>query len=534
VTQKGWDDGIWKELGEGLRAALDKNSSSSVAMIMATLMSMSCEEERDSWEHACTKLCHGYLGIDANLIKKFLAPDEDRKQLDRWRSEFLFLRKMMVDDQISIHDPMPFLEVEVEVEVESNQRSQPKNDKLKKLQDRMRSKNNQSLPPLHPKAAGYPPLCVAAQQGRLEMVVLLLVSGARSTCPCKITAAPTALHLAASGGFSDVSAALRAANGVERSEERSEDSIEDASLKRERQLDTYHDARGHTPLQIAVRAGWFKLVKELMCQCGDCYQMEGWGTDSTFYVCPSERTYSVPEDSERLVSVFQRAADIWEENCGRKLFSVGHNTNVRNSPGQTREEMSQHTYSIEVDFGEWNVKNGYTSPSVKPNRWPLKRCGAKVFLRKRRAEEVFPRSVEDALVATACHELGHVVGLPHHPDPEELMYFLGLPLGHGQGCKGHNFGRDCTAAIRWLYNPCLKTAVSSVGYPTICLKCFAPGWWNVRDRGKFLSVSPQLFASKAKPRRNPSTKRQVEILEDGSTRLLTTSTVDDVDEFTEL
>jgi hypothetical protein len=25
-------------------------------------------------------------------------------------------------------------------------------------------------------------------------------------------------------------------------------------------------------------------------------------------------------------------------------------------------------YTIVVDFGEWNVKNGYTAPAVKPNR----------------------------------------------------------------------------------------------------------------------------------------------------------------------
>ena len=31
------------------------------------------------------------------------------------------------------------------------------------------------------------------------------------------------------------------------------------------------------------------------------------------------------------------------------------------------------TYTIVVDFGEWNVKNGYTAPAVKPNRWPLRR-----------------------------------------------------------------------------------------------------------------------------------------------------------------
>lgn len=64
------------------------------------------------------------------------------------------------------------------------------------------------------------------------------------------------------------------------------------------------------------------------------------------------------------------------------------------------------TYTIVVDFGEWNVKNGYTAPAVKPNRWPLRRSAAAIFLRKRSEDEVAPRSVENALVATACHELG--------------------------------------------------------------------------------------------------------------------------------
>jgi hypothetical protein len=39
------------------------------------------------------------------------------------------------------------------------------------------------------------------------------------------------------------------------------------------------------------------------------------------------------------------------------------------SSSSSSSSASSASYTIRVDFGEWNVKNGYTSPAVKPNRY---------------------------------------------------------------------------------------------------------------------------------------------------------------------
>lgn len=45
------------------------------------------------------------------------------------------------------------------------------------------------------------PLCVAVQEGRIELAAILLAGGAKVNLACESAAAPTPLHLAAAGGL---------------------------------------------------------------------------------------------------------------------------------------------------------------------------------------------------------------------------------------------------------------------------------------------------------------------------------------------
>jgi len=248
--------------------------------------------------------------------------------------------------------------------------------------------------------------------------------------------------------------------------------------------------------------------------------MAGWGPEFNFTLCPVASASEA--DTEFLLKVFHQAAEIWESNVGRRIFWVARNKSEASEASGSREKH----YLIEVNFGEWNTKNGYTAPSVRPNSWPYRRCGAKIYLRKRPAEEVAPRTVEEALISTACHELGHALGLSHHRTEGELMYFMGLPsLGTASG--SWSFGPSCTAAAKWLYNPKLPKTVMSDGYPTLCLRCYAPGWWSISDHGSHKTVDPAEFRSKGKPRKQIHTRRRIEKLADGTERLITESVVDD-------
>lgn len=134
--------------------------------------------------------------------------------------------------------------------------------------------------------------------------------------------------------------------------------------------------------------------------------------------------------------------------------------------------------------------------------------------------------MEQALIATACHELGHALGLSHHKSPSELMHFLGRPLGDGEGCVGWHFGVDTCAAAKWLYAPGVGKAVLKGGYPTMCLDCYACGWWNSTVKGPFQKVDPDTFRAAGKPRHRLNTLRRTETLADGSTRLVTEDAAD--------
>ena len=90
--------------------------------------------------------------------------------------------------------------------------------------------------------------------------------------------------------------------------------------------------------------------------------MAGWGPDARFVISASERTEG--EDRTQLLHVFRQAAMMWENAIGRKIFSI-----MDTAVDCSQQSATDTCYTIVVDFGEWNVKNGYTSPTVKPNRY---------------------------------------------------------------------------------------------------------------------------------------------------------------------
>ena len=53
---------------------------------------------------------------------------------------------------------------------------------------------------------------------------------------------------------------------------------------------------------------------------------------------------------------------------------------------------------------------------------------------------------------------------------------------------GWDFGGDTAAAARWLYAPPVSKAMLKGGYPTVCLDCYACGWWNTAANGQFRKV----------------------------------------------
>jgi len=90
--------------------------------------------------------------------------------------------------------------------------------------------------------------------------------------------------------------------------------------------------------------------------------MAGWGPHAQFAISPSERTEG--EDRTQLLHVFRQAAVMWANTIGRPIFSIKDA-----AVDCSQQSATNAFYTIVVDFGEWNVKNGYTSPAVKPNRY---------------------------------------------------------------------------------------------------------------------------------------------------------------------
>jgi hypothetical protein len=55
----------------------------------------------------------------------------------------------------------------------------------------------------------------------------------------------------------------------------------------------------------------------------------------------------------------------------------------------------------------------------------------------------------------------------------------------------------------------------------VCLDCYACGWWDATANGPFEKVDAARFRAAGKPRYGLNTRRSVEVLSDGSTRLVT-------------